>query len=56
MKRPKLKVFDFEKKYGEAAFLKVCLGALNKTLLDKNIITEEELVKNLVKAMSSFKS
>ena len=49
------KVIDFEKKYGEAAFLKVCIGTLNKILVDKKIVTEEELVKVFSKEMFSYK-
>lgn len=41
----------FETRYGTGVFTKVCLSALQKLLVNKKLVTEEELVDYLTQEL-----
>ena len=48
------RVFEFEEKYGTEDFIKTGCSALNRLLVEKGIITAEELQESMLKEMESF--
>lgn len=46
--------FKFEEKYGEGLLAKCGLSALNRLLVKKGVITEEELIESLVKRIAEY--
>ena len=48
-------VIDFEKKYGTDLFLKATISVINKILIKKNIVTEQEIQEELIKILKELK-
>lgn len=46
---------EFEKKYGNIVFIKLCGSALNKLLVDKGLITKKELQKYFLKEVKNYR-
>lgn len=48
-------VCEFEIEYGHNELVKLCLSVINKILVDKNIITEWELIETFQSEMKKWK-
>lgn len=45
---------EFEEKYGSEAFIKVCMSTMTRLLVDKGIVTEEELRQRFIDETKVF--